>query len=641
MSKKLDKTNIQAVAPVEVIAAKDGKKERTFIMDAYTGDAIRVGRWWPGIVDVAGISWTDKPRPILLNHNVELRAGVSTEFLVSDGHLVVKGKLLDSPIGNAIARDADSGFPWQASSGFSIDEYEYIDARDDSVFTANGREFTGEYFYARKTTVYEVSFVALGADDNTEVKVAMMAAGVQQGESKMDDNKKIESGKVNAPVPDIETKKAEALQASRQAEADEVRRVSNIKSITKAHLDIAEKAIVEGWDSTRTELEVLRAERASAPAPAIHVAKPVDRDVLTAALSMTFGVGEDELVKDIGEEAVVRARKMFKRSMGLKQLIVEAARLTGLSVDGMSNESLVTAAFSSSAVSGILGDSMNKALVAEFGRVSSSVTEIFATREVPDFKTVKSYSLNVAGDYGKIADDGELKSASLTQTEYSAGLDTYGEILALTRQMIINDDLSAFAALPRAEAMRAANKLARVAFGILLANSGSFFSPSNGNYESGTSSALSITSFQTALQDIEEMQTNDGQPTRLTPRYLLVPPALKATALQLMKSTKLITGEDDTQGDFNTVAGSADVVSEAYLSSAFGLTNASDVGWYVLTDPKIVSVLQILFLRGKRTPTIEQVQMTGSTLGVFFRSFFDFGVAQYVEQAGVFSKGEA
>lgn len=45
--------------------------------------------------------------------------------------------------------------------------------------------------------------------------------------------------------------------------------------------------------------------------------------------------------------------------------------------------------------------------------------------------------------------DGELKHATLSEGSYTNRIDTYGRMLSLTRQMMINDDLGAFLQLPR------------------------------------------------------------------------------------------------------------------------------------------------------------------------------------------------
>ena len=65
---------------------------------------------------------------------------------------------------------SENGFPWQASLGASADKVVFIP--EGKTAKANGREFKGPVYIARKSTLGEVSFVALGADDDTEARVA-------------------------------------------------------------------------------------------------------------------------------------------------------------------------------------------------------------------------------------------------------------------------------------------------------------------------------------------------------------------------------------------------------------------------------------------------------------------------------------
>ncbi len=71
-----------------------------------------------------------------------------------------------------------------------------------------------------------------------------------------------------------------------------------------------------------------------------------------------------------------------------------------------------------------------------------------ASGTVSDFKEISRYRLLGTGGFEKVAPDGELKHGKLSDQKYSHKADTYGQILALTRQDIINDDLNAFMDIP-------------------------------------------------------------------------------------------------------------------------------------------------------------------------------------------------
>lgn len=111
-------------APVEMVpveASADGGAPvlKRFAMSAYTGGAMSLRGWrHPTVIDLAGLAWSAKPRPILKDHNPSLIVGHTESVSVVDGVLRVAGVVSG---GGAVAReivDAGlNGFPWQASVG--------------------------------------------------------------------------------------------------------------------------------------------------------------------------------------------------------------------------------------------------------------------------------------------------------------------------------------------------------------------------------------------------------------------------------------------------------------------------------------------------------------------------------------------
>ncbi|XZE56095.1 hypothetical protein SH139x_002171 [Planctomycetaceae bacterium SH139] len=145
---------------------------RKFSMTAYTGGAMRLGGWpYPVVVDLAGMRVTRKSRPILKDHDRGSIVGHTSDIKVSPQSLEVAGVI--SGVGataQEVIATSENGFPWQASLGASADKVVFIP--EGKAAQANGREFKGPVYVARKSTLGEVSFVALGADDNTEARVA-------------------------------------------------------------------------------------------------------------------------------------------------------------------------------------------------------------------------------------------------------------------------------------------------------------------------------------------------------------------------------------------------------------------------------------------------------------------------------------
>jgi hypothetical protein len=207
-------------------------------------------------------------------------------------------------------------------------------------------------------------------------------------------------------------------------------------------------------------------------------------------------------------------------------------------------------------------------------------------------------------------------------------------MFAVTRQDIINDDLGALTALPQRIGRGAALKLNKVFWGAFLDNS-AFFTAPNGSLKTGAGTALGIDSLTQAEQAFLDQTDPDGQPLGIAPSILLVPTALNARAAALMNSTEMRDTTASTK--FPTVnphAGKFTSVYSAYLSNAT-LTGNSSTAWYLLADPMTLATIEVAFLNGVETPTVETADADFNLLGIQMRGFHDFGVSKQEYRGGV------
>ena len=219
-------------------------------------------------------------------------------------------------------------------------------------------------------------------------------------------------------------------------------------------------------------------------------------------------------------------------------------------------------------------------------------------------------------------------------------------MFALTRQMIINDDLGAFGEIPRLIGIGAGDAINDAVWPLLLSLVASgFFSAGSKNYKAGADTALSIDSLSVARQLFRKQSKpgkNTKRPLGILPQILLVPSALEDLAVQIMKSKELLvtTAEGVSVPKTNPQAGRYKVVSTEYIGGEF-LANGSDLAWYLLADPRILAALEVAFLNGKDNPTVERADADFNTLGVQFRGYIDFGTREQDKRAAIKMKGEA
>ena len=449
---------------------------------------------------------------------------------------------------------------------------------------------------------------------------------------------------------------AGSVTAQLRAEAAaETKRIAEVRRVCAGkHADIEAKAIAEGWDGPRTELEVLRIER-----PTVSGVRrggdQITANAIEAALCLSAGLPEKRVGTWYDQRTMEAALSRELRGAGLHTLVYEVIRAAGdyvrpgrvdnetIRAAFAANRRLIEAAggFSTISLSGILSNVANKAMLAAYEAVESTAGFFCSETDVNDFKEITRYRMTGNGVFEKVGPDGELKHATLTEESYKNRIETYGRMIALTRQMIINDDLGAFLQIPRIIGRMSALAREQAVFELLLSNPNNFFSVANKNFLSGVDTSLSIDALTLAEETFANQTDADGKPILVTSAVMLVPTSLKVTAQLLMTETRIneTTDVGKPKPAANPHTGKWKPVASPYLN-AQGLTGGSPKAWYLFANPADVAAIEIAYLRGKRTPTIESGETDFNVLGMQWRGYFDFGVAMQDFRAAVKVKGE-
>ncbi|MFN5273310.1 MAG: hypothetical protein ACK5E3_08900 [Planctomycetota bacterium] len=655
--------SISATAVFDIDAAADGSSAAAlpkFRMVAYTGGPMRVAGWrYPVIIDLAGLSIPSQARPIRFGHDPLSGVGHTDAIRVESGQLIATGIVSrDTPAAREVVVSSKNGFPWQASVGAGVDEFEFV--KEGQKVTVNGTQYSGPVNVVRKSSLGEISFVDLGADGATSASVAAQASSTP-GEPNMDDSQTPIQDDPNAtpatPVapnpatPEPVTTQPEvnaAIEAMRSAHATELDRIAGIRRIYNGALPSLEaQAIREGWNLEKAELEKIRGTRPAVAA--VHVTNnTISASVLEAACFMAANLTNIEEVAD--EQSLELAARRFRGGIGLQELILEAAWANGYSGRNFrDHRAVMRAAFGNSIeassvsnidIGGILSNVANKFLLDGFYSVERVWRNICAVRNVSDFKTVTSYRLIVKDQYELVAPGGELKHGNLGNESYTNRADTYGLMMAVDRRDIINDDLGAITTVPRKLGRGSGLKINDVFWTVFLANSG-FFTVGNKNFLSGTDTVLSIDGLTKAEVAYYDLVDSDGKPIGTMPAIMLVPTALSAIGSQLYKSLEMRDNTANARIPINNPhVGKFRVEVSRYLANALYTGNSSKA-WYLITDPNDLPLIEVAFLNGQEAPTIETADADFNVLGVQMRGYHDFGVALQDPRAAIKCKGEA
>jgi hypothetical protein len=653
---------------------------------AYTGGMMQTGGWGMVAVELSGVELPDQI-PLLADHDNRL-AGIAGHGKpeVRGGKLMVDGSIITaSDAGKQIIALSGAGLNFQASVGAVPTEARWIS--NGEVAKVNGKDIKaptgGGFYHIIKAQLREVSLVAIGADRKTKVSIAATAAtdnpAMPEGNAmnfekwltaKGFDPKTIsEQQKVTlqaaydaeqtpppaAPVPaplKAAAPVVDDLAPFRAARAAELERVAAVEVAAKGFPEIQAKAVREGWDQTRTELEVLRASR-NTNGPQVLVRSGdsgATPQVLEAALCLGAGIGDQKfLLASYGEQALNQADK-YRRS-GVRRIAQLAAAQSGVALPDTVDSSWIRAAFSTTNLGGILGNVANKALGASFLAVRAAVPRIARKASHQNFHSHTVYSMALNGDMEEVAPTGELQHFNASEESYTRQVKTRGGILRITRNDLINDELGAFAQAAQMLGRKAAVAREKACFTKINATGAgsSFFTAARGNYFDGAATTLQISSLSTAVQMFRDMKGKDNDPTMIEPRLLLVPTALEETAKALMDRSAVViatalgsTSASKREPAVNVWAGAFEPVVSEWLSAS-SLTGYSSTAWYLLADPNDVPAIEVSYLNGNENPVVEffGLDSEANTLGVTWRAYFDFGVDLAEYRAGVKSKGAA
>ena len=661
--------NLTGTLSIESAASAEQPRNRRFTMLAYTGGAMRIaGFSYPVVVDLSGLDLSRASWPIFVGHNQDIDdlLGQTDRVEVVGSSLIASGEVIGtSPRVQRVVEAHDRGFRWQASIGAAVLAREFVP--EGRSINVNGSAFSGPVLVARRAELGEISFVFVGADRNTSATIAANQAAKENSvmDENISTNQAVEAATegaaaqattgTDAGAPAIQAAAsgndsitADPVADMRARAAAEQLRIAAVRKVCgDKHCEIAAKAISEGWDVTRTELEVLRADRPKAPAA--HVPdNSMTGNVLEAACMMTGGAKSDAVVSAYGEKAVEAADKRFRGGIGLQELLLEAAWANGY--DGRNfrdSRSVLRFAFghslqagwSSIDVGGILSNVANKFLLEGFFSVERVWRNICAVRNVQDFKTVTSYRLIGRDQYEIVAPGGEIKHGTLGEESYTNKADTYGLMLSIDRRDIINDDLGAITTVPRKLGRGSGLKINDVFWSTFL-NNAAFFAAGNNNYLTGADTVLGIDGLSKAEVTFLDQIDGDGKPIGVMPAVLLLPTALSATGTMLYKSLEI---RDTTASTKYPVAnphqGKFRVEVSRYLSNS-QYTGNSSKAWYLLADPADLPVIEVAFLNGQESPTIETAEADFNVLGIQMRGYHDFGASLQDPRGGIRSKGE-
>ena len=362
------------------------------------------------------------------------------------------------------------------------------------------------------------------------------------------------------------------------------------------------------------------------------VADEADKFRAAATQAILVRAGVEKAPADIRANPV-RGAKM----VDIARMCLERA---GIKTQGMSQMEVVASAFtqSTSDFPILLENTMHKSLQAGYATAALTWSRFCKTGSVSDFRPHNRYRTSSIGTLDTVNELGEFKNKSIPDGEKSSvTAGTKGNVINLSRQAMINDDLGAFIGLSTTMGRSAARTIETMVYALLAENSGlgptmtdgyTLFHANHSNITTAAAIAMAAIDLDRVAMG-SQLDVGGNDYLDLRPAVLLVPISLGGTA----RSINDAQYDPDTANKLqkpNTVRGLfRDVVDTPRLTGTRR---------YLFADPQEAPVIEVSFLDGAQEPYLE-VQDGFDVDGARMKVRLDVGVDEIDYRGAVTNAG--
>jgi hypothetical protein len=494
----------------------------------------------------------------------------------------------------------------------------------------------------------EISLVTIPADIGAQVRSInitnenTMTDEERAALAKLAENEQTRAANTNTTAPAALPNQpidAEAIRA--QTLKDERERIAEIRSICNNRFIVDKDALAERMISEGKTIEECR----KAVLDQINnISAKSDGSMLRGGADIQIGTSETDKLRTAAVDAILYRQGLLSNKekeeklhgnpfvgKSAREIARDCLENQGENVRGLGDNEIVKRAFTSSTSDFpvILENVLHRTVVSSYLTVGETWRRFCTTGNVTDFREWRRLKLASIGTLDQITELSEFKNKPLKDAEAeSIKIETYGNIVNISRQMIVNDDLGAFLGISAQLGRAAALTIEKAVYAMLLSNpvmsdGKTLFHADHGNL-SATGSALSVVGLDAnRVAMAQQMDVGGNDFLDVSPTVLLVPKSLGGTAKVINRSEY----DPDTANKLqraNMVFGLFnDIVDTARLSGT---------ARYLFADPALMPALEVAFLNGNDTPYLEQEN--GFTVdGVSYKVRIDFGVAAIEHRA--------
>jgi len=452
----------------------------------------------------------------------------------------------------------------------------------------------------------------------------------------------------SASVQDADNIRQEAEKAARTAETARRADIRNaFGRYAEAHRTLLDESLDDmscTVQAAQTKLLAKLAEGAEPLHPG-HLAPGMD-----AGQKFSVGAAQALLARAGIEQR--EAGNEFN-GMSLSGLAALAMGKVGISVKGMSSDAIarkVLASQTSSDFPQLLSNVAGKVLQAAYGAFPATWSSWARAGEVSDFKIHPRVQIGSFNNLDTIPEGGEYTYGALAESYENAQAGTKGKAIALTRQMIVNDDLGGFNRRAQLMGRAAARSVNSDVYTLLTggsnnhgptsADTGQYFNATAtttaGGHANLTDTGTAISTASIALgrktMRIQKDQSN-REVLNILPKFLVCSATKEDIAWAVLNSTSDVSQSNPGKKNYAYDVAKLMLVTDPFLD---GINSATP--WYLFADPADVAAFEVVFLDGNQTPFIDEA-VDFDTDAMKFKVRLDYGVALGDWRAGYLNDG--
>lgn len=376
-------------------------------------------------------------------------------------------------------------------------------------------------------------------------------------------------------------------------------------------------------------IEMMVARDAGKPARNGHVATGVHGEQTFNNPQFLMEVGPQAIAALISGKAPDHpAAKQLASANSLKPILAAVAEMNGirgfspyLSTGQMLQKITMAGAHSTSDFQHLVAAAFNLRLKPAYEAAPCPIIDTLAfERDVDNLNNVNTVAFGEQALLDKVPEGGEINYGSTVDGKETYVMATYAKMFAVTRNLLINDQLSALDRIVSDMGRAAKQTAANAAVALLTANSGDgvdlsdgspIYSTARGN-KAGSGAAISISTLSAAREALRTMKGLNGvEPIAVAPRYLLVGAAKETEAEQILHELSAVQ-----VSEVNPFAGALALLVEPRL-----IGNS----WRLFPDAGTLPMFEVAYLAGNRAPIVE-VRQGWNVLGTEWRVIMDLGI---------------